>query len=563
MKTTKITLASNNFNISKTKLNKKNNNTNLSFKANILTPQNGQKVVQSMWSRLFPKLQKGLVKTIYKDLTPISKGKYTSDEVKYYYKKNDDKLLLKIFENCTLNKDQKIEKASKIFYQYDTDENGGLKQKIIVNPEFNQNGTLKKAESVHEFYENEVKNLQIIIHKDVRYKNDKISSTNSSEFIYANGKKETYTNTQINSAGEISSFVKKELLSTKDDNHIEKSIWLDNNTQNKTPDIFIMKEKKPRKLEYYIENPVFGDDNKLKSSKLELIKTDQATYTRYNNVYKNDTLNSSELYKVTKHVDRNIIAQDLSLLKAEISYRKTNKKNIIADINKLEEKKNELNQESADLEKQYRAEFDKKLLENRIMRRIKKENVSIVDSESEQKSLKIKDLLKIYDKKSESKEQEQPDKTTKPIQISSRIRNLLNLYENKSKEIGQVSTVPKRKPNSSFEEVKNSIKTLENEVAEKKENKSTTNFRELINNIQKEKEAIDIRLDKLKAKYCENNQELDKKNAKLEELMSYDIVYINYDPKKPSLSLNGYQANIFDNPKLQFKHKELIYNEEQ
>lgn len=214
MRTNKITIAANNnFKINKTKLKKSNNNLNISFKATDVSvrPRQIRKVVQSFWNRLFPKLQSGLVKTVYENWAPTTNGKFIADEVKCYYRKRNDKLMLKVFQNCTINKNKKIEKASKIFYQYEPDENGGFIQKMIINPEFDEKGELKKAELVkEEYYENESNRKPLAAHYNATFKNDLIVSTELSEMFYPNDISVKYANVSMNENGEIDYFLIKE-----------------------------------------------------------------------------------------------------------------------------------------------------------------------------------------------------------------------------------------------------------------------------------------------------------------------------------------------------------------
>lgn len=587
MKTNKITLVSNNFNINKNKLNKRNNVQITSFKGtNRSLPQIGQKTVQSVWSRLFPKLKKGLVKTTYTDIIPTQSNGYLSKEVKYYYRKSKDNLLLKTFRNCKLNKDKQIEKASEISYHYDNDEKKGLQQKIIINPEFDRNNQLKKADCVYAFY-TQGDEKRTVIHKNVEFKDDAIISSRSSEFVYNDGTKEYYEDTLINENGEIYNFAKKEsLFSYEEGDRIitQKKIWFDSNFTENTPDAYMSTVNSPGEPEkkIYIEEPVFRDDNSIQSSRLGQKVTDGTAYTYYNSTYNEDgCIESSELSRVT-----NIDAYNKAKkLKETISYMNPLLARNYAQIKDLEERQQELGRKYTELEKQYQDEYELRIKERR--RTFYKPTI-----EPEQKTLGIKDLLKIYENKSEDKEQAQPAEPTKQNQTSSRIKDLLRTYENKSNSKEQAKPVDVTKPKQVSSRIKDLLKIYENKSEDKNENKEqeepvvttkpktilpnveanksaekeeatkskTTLLLESLKSIEQEKEALQIQIAQLKARHRVNMAKYHRIVDALNELMSQDIVYDRDKDQKIIAKVSASFDNTI-NENFQFQYKELIDNE--
>ena len=586
MKTNKITLVSNNLNIKKTKQNNKNNNLNTSFKgANHYLPQIGQKTVQSMWNKLFPKLQKGLVKTTYMDLIPTQSNGYASKEIKYYYRKSKDNLLLKTIRNCTLNQDKQIEKATEICYHYDTSEKGGLQQKIIINPEFDNNNQLKKADCVYDFYNQDDKK-QAVIHKGVEFKDDSIISSRSSEFIYNDGEKEHYEDTLMDENGEIYNFAKKESTFSYEEGAksiTQKKIWFDSNFSESTPDVYMSTVNEPGQPEkkIYIEEPVFRDDTSIQSARLSQKVTDGTAYTYYNSTYDKDgCLESSELSRVT-NIDSYNKAKKLRKTISDIHSLSASTHD---QIKNLEERQKELSMKYTELEKQYQDEYELRINERRSSY---KPTIA-----PEQKTLGIKDLLKIYENKSENKEQEQPIETTKPKQTSSRIKDLLNIYKNKSENKEQEQSVETTRPKQISSKIKDLLKIYENKSESKSESKQqeqpvettkpktiilpkveenrskkteeakskTTLLLESLKSIEQEKEELQIQIAQLKAVHSKNMKKYLGILSKLNRLMSQDIVY-DKDKKQKIIAQASASFDNTINEKFQFRHKELIEHE--
>ena len=362
----KINNISNNKNIFNNKIinyNKKNKNKSLSFKANnIQMPNNKCKVVESIWNKLFPNLQSGLVKRSYKNLISINNDKYSSDEVKYYYKKNHDNVILKIFENCNLDKNKNITTASKIFYQYDTQKNKDLKQKIIINPQFDKNGRLIKAQYVHEYYENQADKKQFVIHSNVKFRDEKIVFTKSTEITYDDDTKETYKNAFYNIHNEIYDFDKKEQLNIYKQNNKsikEKLVWINSNHEDLKPDFYIIQEKTKEKpdIKIYIENPVFRNDYTIESAKLsQKIIDNEISYTDYKPEYdKNGNIEKSKLHRVKKlNVDIEKTNIEVKEIQKEIDYLYTIEKKDFNERKKLKEEEKQLNIKLYEIQKQQR-----------------------------------------------------------------------------------------------------------------------------------------------------------------------------------------------------------------
>ena len=341
----------------------KNKNKSLSFKANnIQVPNNKCKVVESIWNKLFPNLQSGLVKRSYKNLISINNDKYSSDEVKYYYKKNHDNVILKIFENCNLDKNKNITTASKIFYQYDTQKNKDLKQKIIINPQFDKNGRLIKAQYVHEYYENQADKKQFVIHSNVKFRDEKIVFTKSTEITYDDDTKETYKNAFYNIHNEIYDFDKKERLNIykQDDKSVEERlIWENGNCEDLKPDFYIIQEKTKEKpdIKIYIENPVFRNDYTIESAKLsQKIIDNEISYTDYKPEYdKNGNIEKSKLHRVKKlNVDIEKTNIEVKEIQKEIDYLYTIEKKNFNERKKLKEEEKQLNIKLYEIQKQQR-----------------------------------------------------------------------------------------------------------------------------------------------------------------------------------------------------------------
>lgn len=530
MKTNKITPATNNFNITRTKQSKKvNNRANLSFKA--IMPYAKPKthhVVQSIWHKFFPKFQHGMVKKVYNGLTPTSVNSYTADEVKYYYKKNDDKLLLKIFQDCTLDKEKNIKKASKIFYQYDFDKSDGLKQKVIINPEFDQNGEFKKAEFIHEYYENNPNKKQMMIHYNVNFKNGSMVSSQTSEAIYSNNTTTTYTNTSINKNGEISSFEKKEhvvVFQEGNKNLKEKTIWLNNNDDLTKPDFYSIEEKENGMFvrKTYLEKPVFRDDNSVQSAKRSLdIIENKISCTDYKPQFDEDgVLKESELHRMTE-------------LDADIEQINDKSKKYQQAIDKMYQKDKEEFAKKMELRERQKKLEDESFKLNRLYKYLIRfehtKETSVETLFQKTSSPTTKALLTLYRSKLESAQAKDTTKKTFERSSSSTIKSLRNVYENKSDKCEEEKISPKM-------------------------------VLELIEDINKEKESLQPEIDAIEKRRSEIRKEIDVVRSEKNKLNLSDRIYRNYRPGgNITPSSSSFYAKIIEEY-LNFEHKELFDNE--
>ena len=438
----KINNISNNKNIFNNKIinyniKNKNKNKSLSFKANnIQVPNNKCKVVESIWNKLFPNLQSGLVKRSYKNLISINNDKYSSDEVKYYYKKNHDNVILKIFENCNLDKNKNITTASKIFYQYDTQKNKDLKQKIIINPQFDKNGRLIKAQYVHEYYENQADKKQFVIHSNVKFRDEKIVFTKSTEITYDDDTKETYKNAFYNIYNEIYDFDKKERLNIYKQNNKsikEKLIWLNSNHEDLKPDFYIIQEKTKEKpdIKIYIENPVFRNDYTIESAKLsQKIIDNEISYTDYKPEYdKNGNIEKSKLHRVKKlNVDIEKTNIEVKEIQKEIDYLYTIEKKNFNERKKLKEEEKKLDVKSYVIQKQNRHKLQKNKSDNAIFLNLEIQKPF---------TSKFKSLLGIYD--NVDNEEKVNKNNGNLLELLYKINKDKEILQNKAKELEEIT----------------------------------------------------------------------------------------------------------------------------